>query len=203
MSGLQRLTAPLLRRMRLIAGRCMLDAVNDDLQKQNVQIRLLAGESASEVENFQQAGFTSVPLPGAVGLYLATGGKRTSLASFLLENKACRKRGLKPGESCIYHIGEDDHYLILEGGGVARLVCKRFVVEAEQECVFDTPLTTFTGQAVIAQDATIGGNAVITGTSQAADHTSGDISGKSHTHRDGDGRSTTPPPGGVLWMQPL
>ncbi|MGL4710363.1 MAG: phage baseplate assembly protein V [Aeromonas veronii] len=197
MSGLSRLTAPLLRRMRLIAGRCMLDAVNDDLQKQNVQIRLLAGESASEVENFQQAGFTSVPLPGAVGLYLATGGKRTSLASFLLENKARRKRGLKPGESCIYHIGEDDHYLILESNGVARLVCKRLIVEAEQECNFNTPKVTF------ANDVAIGGNAVIAGTSTAADHASGGVSGKFHTHRDGDGRLTSSPLGGVLWMQPL
>ncbi|MGL5306320.1 phage baseplate assembly protein V [Aeromonas veronii] len=197
MSGLQRLTAPLLRRMRLIAGRCMLDAVNDSLQKQNVQVRLLSGESASEVENFQQAGFTSVPLPGAVGLYLATGGKRTSLASFLLENKGRRKRGLKPGEACIYHIGEDDHYFILESGGVARLVCKRFVVEAEQECNFNSPKVTF------AKDVTIGGNAAITGTSAAADHMSGGISGKGHTHIDGDGEVTSSPQGAIRWMQPL
>lgn len=189
MSSLSRLTAPLLRRMRLIAGRCMLDAVNDELQKQNVQVRLLSGESASEVENFQQAGFTSVPLPGAVGLYLATGGKRTSLASFLLENKGRRKRGLKPGEACIYHIGEDDHYLILESGGIARLVCKRFIVEAEQEANFNTPKVTF------AKDVVIGG------VSEAADHMSGGISGKNHTHRGGD--VTSPPIGSMLWMQPL
>lgn len=197
MSALQRMTAPLLRRMRLIAGRCMLDAVNDNLQKQNVQIRLLAGESASEVENFQQAGFTSVPLPGAVGLYLATGGKRTSLASFLLENKARRKRGLKPGESCIYHIGENDHYLILESNGVARLVCKQFIVEAEQECVFDTPKVTFS------KDVVIGGRAAIAGISSAADHMSGGISAKWHTHTDGDGEVTSPPRGAIRWMQPL
>lgn len=197
MSALQRLTAPLVRRMRLIAGRCMLDAVNDDLQKQNVQVRLLSGESASEIENFQQAGFTSVPLSGAVGLYLATGGKRTSLASFLLENKARRKRGLKPGEVCVYHIGEDDHYFILESGGVARLVCKRFIVEAEQEINFNSPKVTFSKNVVI------GGNAVISGTSSAADHMSGGVSGRGHIHIDGDGEQTSPPQGVMRWMQPL
>ncbi|MGL4885378.1 MAG: phage baseplate assembly protein V [Aeromonas veronii] len=197
MSALQRLTAPLLRRMRLIAGRCMLDAVNDDLQKQNVQVRLLSGESASEIENFQQAGFTSVPLPGAVGLYLATGGKRTSLASLLMENKARRKRGLKSGEVCVYHIGEDDHYFILESGGVARLVCKRFAVEAEQEVSFNTPKVTFS------EDVVIGGNAVISGTSSATDHMSGGISGRGHTHIDGDGEQTSSPLGAMRWMQPL
>lgn len=197
MSALQRMAAPLLRRMRLIAGRCMLDAVNDGLQKQNVQVRLLSGESASEIENFQQAGFTSVPLPGAVGLYLATGGKRTSLASFLLENKARRKRGLKPGEACVYHIGEDDHYFILESGGVARLVCKRFIVEAEQEINFNTPKVAFS------KDVAIGGHAVISGTSSAADHMSGGVSGRGHIHIDGDGEQTSLPQGAMRWMQPL
>lgn len=191
MSGTQRLLAPLYRRIRLLVGRCVLDAVDDSLQRQNVQIRLLSGESASEIENFQQAGFTSVPLPGATGLYLATGGKRTSLASLLLENKERRKRGLKPGESCIYHIGEDDHYFILESGGVARLVCKRFLVEASEEAIFDTPKTTFTG------DVQGGGDAVFAGTSSASDHLSDGISSKGHRHTDGDGEQTSTPQGGA------
>ncbi|KHA57165.1 hypothetical protein NM74_07835 [Aeromonas hydrophila] len=194
---MQRLLAPLHRRIRLLAGRCMLDAVDDSLQKQNVQIRLLSGELASEIENFQQAGFTSVPLPGAVGLYLATGGKRTSLASFLLENKGRRKRGLNPGEVCIYHIGEDNHFFILERNGVARLVCKRFIVEAEEENIFNTPKTTFNG------DVAIGGNANISGTSSAPDHISGGISSKGHIHIDGDGEITSQPQGAMRWMQPL
>lgn len=181
----QRLLAPLYRRLRLIAGRCLLEAVDDSLQRQNVQVQLLAGEVASEVEHFQQAGFTSVPLPGAVGLYLATGGKRSSLAALLLENKERRPTGLKPGESCLYHIGEDDHYLILESGGVARLVCKRFVVEAEEEAVFDTPLVRFTRDIEVA------------GTSKAADHNSGGISSKGHTDLDAENRPTSGPKGGA------
>lgn len=191
MSGTQRLLAPLYRRIRLLVGRCVLDAVDDSLQRQNVQVRLLSGESASEIEHFQQAGFTSIPLPGATGLYLATGGKRTSLAAFLLENKERRKKDLKPGESCIYHIGEDDHYFILENDGVARLVCKRFLVEASEEVIFDTPKATFT------HDIETGGNATFAGTSSAADHLSDGISAKGHNHTDGDGEPTSPPKGGA------
>lgn len=191
MSGTQRLLAPLYRRIRLLVGRCVLDAVDDSLQRQNVQISLLSGESASEIENFQQAGFTSVPLPGATGLYLATGGKRTSLASLLMENKERRKRDLKPGETCIYHIGEDDHYFILESNGIARLVCKTLLVEAEEEVIFDTPKTTFTG------DINSAGNATFAGTSSASDHLSDGISSKEHTHLDGDGEQTSIPQGGA------
>lgn len=180
----QRLLAPLYRRLRLIAGRCLLEAVDDSLQRQNVQVQLLAGEVASDVEHFQQAGFTSVPLPGAIGLYLATGGKRSSLAALLLENKERRPTGLKPGETCLYHIGEYNHFFILENDGVARLVCKRFVVEAEDEVVFDTPVARFTHDIDVA------------GISKASDHDSGGISGKGHAHTDAENRATSTPNGG-------
>lgn len=171
------------RGIKLMVGRCLLVAVNDDLQRQNVQVRLLEGEVADDIEHYQQAGFTSVPLSGAVGLFLASGGKRSGLAAFLLENKEKRLKGLKPGEAAIYHIGEG-HHLVLKENGVATLICKRFEVEASDQVHFETPMATFSGDVEIA------------GISTASDHLSSGVSGKGHEHTGNLGQPTSPPVGG-------
>jgi phage baseplate assembly protein V len=184
MVGLQRMIAPLSRRLRLMVGRCLLESVNDGLQRQNVQVRLLSGEVADEIEHYQPGGFTSVPLPGAVGLFMASGGKRSGLAALLLENKEKRLNNLKAGDAAIYHIGEG-HYLMLKENGVALLLCKRFEVQASEQVSFDTPLATFTGAVEIAK------------TSTARDHLSSGVSGKGHDHLGNLGQPTSPPRGGA------
>lgn len=184
MSGLNRVMAPLTRRLRLMVGRCLLVAVNDSLQRQNVQVRLLSGEVADEIEHYQQAGFTSVPLPGAVGLFLASGGKRSSLAALLLENKDKRLNNLKAGDAAIYHIAEG-HHLVLQEDGVALLQCKRFVVQASEQMEVQTPLATFSGDVQIA------------GISRATDHLSSGVSGKGHDHLGNLGQPTSAPRGGA------
>ncbi|MDA8483586.1 phage baseplate assembly protein V [Pseudomonas resinovorans] len=177
--------APMARRLRLMVGRCLLVAADDARQRQNVQIKLLSGEVADDVEHYQQAGFTSVPLPGAVGLFLASGGKRSGLAALLLENKEQRLNGLEPGDAAIYHIGEG-HHLVLEKDGVARLVCQRLVIEASAQVDFQTPLASFSGDIEVA------------GTSTATDHLSSGISGLGHLHTGNLGAPTSPPIGGGL-----
>lgn len=178
--SMQRLLAPLATRMRLLVGRCLLVGADDELQRQNVQLRLLSGEVADEVEHYQQAGFTSVPLPGATGLFLASGGKRSGLAALLLENKEQRLKGLKPGDAAIYHISEG-HHLVLKENGVAVLMCRRFEVQASEQVAFDSPLVTFSG------------NTETTGTSKALDHLSDGVSGSGHEHTGNLGNPTTPP----------
>lgn len=182
-NGLGRVMAPMARRLRLMVGRCLLVATNDALQRQNVQVKLLSGEVADDVEHYQQAGFTSVPLPGAVGLFLASGGKRSGIAALLLENKEKRLNGLEAGDAAVYHIAEG-HHLVLEKDGVARLVCQRFVVEASASVDFQTPLVTCSGDMVVA------------GVSTAKDHVSSGVSGKGHEHLGNLGAPTSPPIGG-------
>ncbi|MFL1552505.1 phage baseplate assembly protein V [Pseudomonas sp. D47] len=177
---MSRLLAPLKRSLSLMVGRCLLIAANDNLQRQNIQVRLLADEVADDVEHYQSAGFTSVPLPGAVGLFLASGGKRSSLAAFLLENKEKRLKGLKPGDAAIYHIGEG-HHLVLKENGVALLMCKRLEVQASEQVAFDTPLATFSGHVEIA------------GNSTALDHLSSGVSGAEHEHTGNLGKPTSAP----------
>ena len=184
---MSRLLAPLYRSLSLMVGRCLLIAANDTLQRQNVQVRLLADEVADDIEHYQSAGFTSVPLPGAVGLFLASGGKRSGLAAFLLENKEKRLKGLEPGDAAVYHIAEG-HHLVLKKDGVALLVCKRFEVQASDQVHFESPLATFSGRVEI------------TGTSSAADHLSSGVSGKGHGHTDSLSGPTSPPLlGGAFW----
>jgi phage baseplate assembly protein V len=192
MSGLQRVISPMARRMRLMVGRCLLAAVNDSLQRQNVQVRLLSGEVADDVEHYQPGGFTSVPLPGAVGLFMSSGGKRSGLAALLLENKEKRLNNLKPGEVAIYNIADSKgHHLILKEGGIATLVCSQFVVQAAADVSFETPMATFSGNVKIS------GELEVEGVSKAKDHLSGEISGKDHLHTGNLGAPTSPPVGGA------
>ena len=69
----QKLLAPLQRRLRLIADRAIVTLVNDALQRQNLQLKVLADEGADDVERFQNYGHTSVPPVGSEAIVLGLG----------------------------------------------------------------------------------------------------------------------------------
>ena len=52
MRDVQKQLSPLHRRLRLIADRAIVSLVTDALQRQNLQLRLLADETADDVERF-------------------------------------------------------------------------------------------------------------------------------------------------------
>jgi phage baseplate assembly protein V len=102
MSPVQRLLAPLRRRVQGLVTRCVVSLVNDSLTLQGVQITLLAGQTQEGVERMQQYGFTSVPEPGAEGLALAVGGEGGHRVVIALEDRRYRKTGLAAGEVAQY-----------------------------------------------------------------------------------------------------
>jgi phage gp45-like len=75
--AVQRLVAPLKRRVLLMVGRAVVERVYDDLKCQGLQVSLLNGEVRDKVEHFQPYGFTSHPPPGSEGVFLAVGGNRS------------------------------------------------------------------------------------------------------------------------------
>ncbi|MFB9087672.1 phage baseplate assembly protein [Erwinia tracheiphila] len=60
---INKITAGLQRRLRLLISRGVVNMANDSLRTQNLQVTMLADETADDVERFQNYGHSSVP-PG-------------------------------------------------------------------------------------------------------------------------------------------
>lgn len=173
MQALNRMIAPLKRGLQLLVSRAVVSMVNDAYARQNLQLRLQSDEVADDVERFQNYGHYSVPKAGEA-IVVAVGGKRSHLVAVVVDDKSVRPADLIAGDSVLYHL--EGHHLRLTENGQAILSCKKLVIDTEtldcsaEEITFDSPQTTFTGDVDIM------------GTSTAADHKSGGISGKDHDH---------------------
>jgi len=98
----ERLTAPLKRRVMLMIGRCVIEVVNDAAAIQLVQVTGLNGEVLDDVERFQNYGFTSVPLAGSEGVLAAAGGNRAHSFVIGVEDRRYRLTGLAGGEVAMH-----------------------------------------------------------------------------------------------------
>lgn len=117
--------APLARRIRLMAARAILTLIDDATKMQGLQVKLLDGEVCNNVDRVQNYGFTSVPLPGAEGIYLALGGSRDHGVVIVADDRRYRIKGLQGGEVAIY-TDEDkagaDHRIHFKRGKEIHLV---------------------------------------------------------------------------------
>lgn len=114
-----KLLSPLSRRLRLMASRAVLSLISDATGMQIVQVKLLNGEVRNGIERYQQYGFTSVPLPGAEGIYLSLGADRDHGVIIVADDRRYRIKGLQSGEVAIY-TDEDkaaaDHRIVFRRG---------------------------------------------------------------------------------------
>lgn len=176
----QKLLAPLQRRLRLIADRAIVTLVNDALQRQNLQLKVLADEGADDVERFQNYGHTSVPPEGSEAIVLGVGGARAGLVAIAVEHKAVRPKDLEAGDSCLYHL--EGHNLTLREDGVAELTAKSVIIRATEKLT------------IISPDNEIQGPLHVTGQiTSDTDVKTGTISLKGHKHNQSGGGPTSVP----------
>ena len=167
MNSLNKYLSPFKRSLKLMISRAVVSIVSDAFKRQNLQVAIYDDEVVDDVERWQNYGHSSVPRAGEA-IVLSVGGKRSHLAAIVVDDKEARPINLKPGDSVLYHF--EGHQLLLTENGEAILICKKFTVQASDSVLFDTPQTQFTGDVDIV------------GVSSAADHKSGSVSGKDHTH---------------------
>lgn len=176
----QKLLAPLQRRLRLIADRAIVTLVNDALQRQNLQLKVLADEGADDVERFQNYGHTSVPPEGSEAIVLGLGGARAGLVAIAVEHKGVRPKDLEAGDSCLYHL--EGHNLTLRKDGVAELTAKSVIIRATEKLT------------IISPDNEIQGPLHVTGQiTSDTDVKTGAISLKGHKHNQSGGGQTSAP----------
>ncbi|WP_459951172.1 phage baseplate assembly protein V [Denitratisoma sp. agr-D3] len=142
------------RRLRLMASRGTLTRVDDAGKMQRAQMALLAGEVREAVERFQQYGFSSVPLPGAEGVFLSLNGSRDQGVLISVEDRRYRPASLEGGESVQYnhkgdliHIKADRTIDILAENKV-RVNSKVVELIAAERVRADTPRFECTGDVV-------------------------------------------------------
>lgn len=97
-----RLMQPLQRRVLLMVGRAVIEAVNDQPGVQLVNHTALNGEVKDGDERFQEYGFTSKPFPGAEDIFICVGGNRDHAIVIACEDKRYRLKGMADGEVALY-----------------------------------------------------------------------------------------------------
>lgn len=138
---INKLTAPLARRVRLMVSRGVIGVVNDALKEQGVQVALLADE-VRDCERYQEYGFTSVPLAGAEAITVCVGGSRDHGVVIATGDRRYRLKGLQGGEVALYT--DEGDYIKLGRGRVVEVVTETFLVKASTKVRFETPLVEAT-----------------------------------------------------------
>jgi phage baseplate assembly protein V len=148
-AAVQKIMAPVMRRVRLMVGLAVLSALNDAHKMQRAQVKLLAGEVRDGADRYQNYGHTSVPLAGAEGVFLAVGGNRDRGVLVAVDDRRYRPTGLAAGESCLYTILDKlgtGHRVYLRADGWVVIRAKGVLIEAAEKVRMDTPLLEVTGE---------------------------------------------------------
>ncbi|WP_393935900.1 phage baseplate assembly protein V [Aeromonas rivipollensis] len=180
MRDVQKLIAPMMRRLRLIADRAVVTMVTDSLQRQGLQLKVLADETADDVERFQNYGHTSVPPAGSEAIVLGIGGARAGLVAIAVEDKSVRPKDLEAGDNCLYHL--EGHRIILRKDGVIEIEAKTVTLTATEKLTIISPDNEIQGPLHVTGEIT-----------SDTDVKTGTTSLKGHVHNQSGGGQTSAP----------
>lgn len=103
------------RGIRLMIGRAVIAAIDDDTGLQRLQLKALADEVMDLRERFQEYGFTSRPHPGAEAVFVSLGGNRTNTVVIAVDDRRYRLKLDNAGDVAMYSSG--GNHLIMRAGG--------------------------------------------------------------------------------------
>lgn len=135
----QKALDPLIRRVRLSLGRGIVRLVSDAGGIQKIQLDMRANETRSNLERFQEYGFSSVPLDGAEAAVVFLGGSTDHGIIVAVDDRRYRIKGLQGGEVAIYTDEEDS--IILKRN-------REIHITAGTKVRIETPLLEVTGDII-------------------------------------------------------
>lgn len=185
MRTLQKLLAPIRRRIALLVSRAVVNLVDDSLKLQGLQVTLLADETMDGVERFQQYGFTAHPHSGAEAIALSVGGHRSHTVVIAVDDRRYRVKSLEAGEVAIYT--DEGDRIHLRRGNLIEVETSTLRVNAATKVELNTPLVTTTGEIRADDDIT---DRVPTNAHSMSDMRS---TYNTHTHPGDSGGSTGQP----------
>jgi len=171
------MTRPIRRRVAVMVNRAVVSLVHDAHKMQELQLRVLAGETIDGTEHYQPFGHTAHPVPGAEAVLLAVGGDRSHSIAVVVDDRRYRPTDLAEGESQLYNAFGEQVYLREDGTIAVDARSKVEVnapdieancdtaavnasnsvtvdtdvatVKAATEAKIDSPTTTVTGQLLV------------------------------------------------------
>jgi phage baseplate assembly protein V len=158
-----RLTAPIMRRIKLLVTRAVVKLVDPEQLMQELQVEALAGEVLDGVEHFEPYGFTSHPLAGAEVLLLSAGGRRAHALAGIVADRRYRLKSLAAGEVALYtDEGDVIHFkrgrtIEVTAGTKVKVTAPTVEVVASSKVTITSPLTE------MSQNVTVGGTLQVTG----------------------------------------
>ncbi len=90
------------RRIMLLIGRAIVQAISSDGGRIVIDGSQLKGEASKKVELAESTGFTAVPLPGAELVALSIMGERGNKVAISMGDRRHRPRDLVPGEAAMF-----------------------------------------------------------------------------------------------------
>lgn len=144
---------PLIRRIRLSLGRGIIKLVNDSNGIQKLQLSLMANETRSNIERFQEYGFTSVPKAGAEAAVIFMGGNRDHGIIVAVDDRRYRLKSLSSGEVALYT--DEGDKIVMKRGNKIEVTTQTFevnttdyIVNASSKATFNTPELRVSGDII-------------------------------------------------------
>ena len=196
---IEKLLAPIRRRIVGSISRAVVSDINDSLARQNLQVRIHYDESMDNIERFQNYGFNSVPPKGAEAIPVAIAGNLADLVVLAIEDKDLRPKDGDDLDVNVYHA--EGHNLTLTKNGKIVISAIDVIFEASNSFTIISPETLIQGPlhvtGGISTDLGIFATGGITSSSivGGSDLTANSISYLGHFHKDAENRNTTPPVG--------
>ncbi|MFA1568981.1 phage baseplate assembly protein V [Vibrio tasmaniensis 1F-187] len=195
---IERLLAPIKRRITGAITRAVVSGVVEDLQRQNLQLKMHADESVDDIERFQNYGCSSFPPLGSEAILAAIGGNLGNLVAVAVEDKKYRPKG-ESGDVFLYHL--EGHKIRLTKDGKVVVTATDVIFEVANSCAIICPETLIQGHlhvtGGISTDLGIFATDGITSASVVSglDLTAGGFSYLGHFHKDAENRNTSAPVG--------
>ncbi|CRY77055.1 phage baseplate assembly protein V [Yersinia intermedia] len=140
---MSRLFAGLQRGISNMLVRAVVRRLDSSSKNQMLQIQMIADELKDNIEHLEPYGFTSAAHTGAEAFAAFPDGDRSHGVVLVVADRRYRIKGLKDGEVAIY--SDEGDSIILKRGNKIEVNTKKYIVNAEEKAVFNTPLIEATG----------------------------------------------------------
>jgi phage baseplate assembly protein V len=115
---IQKMTAPMQRRVRLMVARAIVELVDDSKKMQTLQVSIHADELRDDVERYQPYGLTAAPEAGAEAIVVMVGGNADHPVAVVVDDRRYRPLDLEEGEVALYTKQDGKRVHCKEDGGV-------------------------------------------------------------------------------------
>jgi phage baseplate assembly protein V len=125
-------------KLNSIFDRGTITLIDDTKKIQSAQAKFNGDEILDGLERFQEYGFTSKPHPGAEGIAVFPGGKRSNGIVIKVDDRRYRLKGLEDGEVAIFT--DEGDKIVLKRGNKIEVTTHEYIVNASTKIKFTTPL---------------------------------------------------------------